>query len=218
MRTWLRRRLNETTPDQWADSALNDYLNEGLRFMQQEIERMEPEAFIYEDSANLVSGQREYAWPVNMKREVTVGTKWNSSATAYTDVGRVGNRKADNPDNTENEYAHKGRYLKFSHTPTENVTKGIWLEYIPILSMGDDADVPDIPIDLHMGIVLSAQLTAFGDSSGSTDKQEVRAELADVMLRLPNHYKRIGGEPDKMTVSPHYRTEPGDMDSYYTTR
>jgi hypothetical protein len=216
LRAWLRRRLQETTADQWTDSVLNDYLNEGLHFVQQEIEKIDPEAFMYEDSANIVASQRTYAWPANMKREVKVKVKMTSTATSYTTLERVGIRKVDNPDigpvsDQVNTYAHYGRYLKLQATPAENVTKGLWLQYIPTLVMGADADVPVIPVDLHMGIVLAAQLTAFGDASGTTDKEQVRQELADVIVRLPLHYVKSGAEPDKIVVSDHYRVEPGDM-------
>ena len=212
-RTWLRRRLNETTADQWSDVSLNDYLNEGLHFMQQEIEKIDPEAFVYEDSANIVADQRKYAWPANMKREVVLEAKFTAAATEYTKLSRVGLRKCDNPDTgQEYTYAHHGRYLKLQATPTVAVPAGLWLTYVPTLSMGDDADVPDIPVDVHMGIVLMAQLVAFGDSSGTADKEEVRKELADVILRLPMHYLKSGAEPDKFVVSSHYRMEPGDMD------
>jgi hypothetical protein len=213
MRTWLRRRLNETTADQWSDSVLNDYLNQGLHFMQQEIEKLNPEAFLYEDSANLVSAQRKYAWPTNMKREMKVKVMMTTAATEYTVLERVGNRKCDDPDDDQEfTYSHHGRYLKLQATPTMNVTDGLWVEYVPTLTMGADGDVPIIPNDLHIGIVLMAQLIAFGDSSGSADKEEVKRELADVILRLPTHYRDTGAEPHRFSVATHYRMEPGDME------
>jgi hypothetical protein len=217
MRTWLRRRLQETTADQWSDATLNYYLNEGLHFMQQEIEKLEPEAFIYEDTANIVSAQRLYAWPSNMKREVEVKVKVTSTATEYTILKRRDRRTVNNPlvgtqSTQANTYAHQGRYLLLQATPTANVTDGIWLTYVPVLEMGADSDVPNIPVDIHIGIVLAAQLYAFGDSSGSSDKQEVKGELADVIIRLPMHYSVSGGEPPHFRVSDHYKSEPSDMD------
>jgi len=217
LRTWLRRRLQETTPDQWSNSDLNDYLNEGLHWMQQEIEKIDLEAFIYEDSTGIVSGQRKYALPLNLKRIVKLKAKMTSSASDYTTLSRVGSRKCDSPDESQyNTYAYHGRYLKLQATPTENVTKGLWLEYVPILSMGSDADIPPIPVDLHIGIVFQAQLIAYGDASGSTDKETVRQELADVMLRLPLHYTKVGDEPDRFTVADHYKYEPSDSDNTWS--
>lgn len=223
MRDWLRRRLNETTPDQWTNADLNTYLNEGLRFMQQTIESIDNEAFVYIDTTPCIADQQAYAWPTNMKREMQVEIKYNTSQTDYTILVRRGYRRVKSPDGgwvdlwsgegvsaQANTYAHRGRYLYLQTAPTENVTAGIRLTYVPILSMGADSDVPDLPIDLHMGVVLKAQLVAFGDASGAIDKESVTKELGEILALLPTHYDKTGGEPNHFEVSSHVKFDIGD--------
>ena len=55
MRNMLRRRLQEDDgiEEQWTDSQLNDYLNQGLQFMEAEILKYQPEAFTQIDKTDL---------------------------------------------------------------------------------------------------------------------------------------------------------------------
>jgi hypothetical protein len=204
LRTWLRRRLQEATPAQWTEAALNDYLNEGLRNVQQHIEKVDPEAFIYIDAADTVASEDLYPFPVNMKSIVLLEYK-TSSGAEYAKLPQRTRRQvradlASNRTSASPSYALQGRYFKIAPAPTAAVTDGIQLTYVPALAMGSDSDVPELPVDLHLGIVLSAQLIALGDTAEATDKRAVREELAAVLLSIPIHYRVSNDDAELLAV------------------
>lgn len=212
MREWLRRRLNETTADQWSDSALNDYLNQGLVMVQDEIEKVDDEAFVYEDVANTVVAQQKYPFPTNMKKVLKLEYKASSSAD-YVELDQISSwRKIEDPDINQATlvYAMYGRYLYIKPEPTVAVTQGLRLTYVPVLAMGSDSDVPDVVSDLHIAIVLFAQLVAFGDSSGATARTEVKEDLLYHLNRIATTYGRNSGGAEQFTVADHVKlTELG---------
>ncbi len=208
MRTWLRRRLNETTPDQWSNSALNDYLNEGLKMIQSEIEKVDDEAFVYEDTADTITSTQIYPMPVNLKRLLKLGYKSTSSASSFTELNQITNwRKIADPDAGQSDlvYAMYGRYIYIKPSPASAVSAGLKVWYVPVLAMGADADVPDVVLDLHMAIVLAAQLIAFGDSSGATARVEVQEDLSFQLKAISTNYNRNSGGIDVFTVSEHIK-------------
>ena len=210
LRAWLRRRLQETTPAQWTDSTLNSYLNEGLYFMQQEIEKIEPEAFVYVDTANTVADQDLYAMPTNMKSDLELEYK-AASSSEYATVPKRDRRFTRENTTGLVYYAHQGRYFLIRPVPSNSVSAGLRLTYVPILTMGSDSDVPILNIDLHMGIVLAAQLTALGDVDESTGKEAVRTELAQMILRIPLHYQKTSAEPDRFSVDDNVKLYPTEL-------
>lgn len=226
MRTHLRRRLQEVSPAQWSDSALNDYLNVALQWVQQEVEAIDPEAVLYVDTADLVKGQAEYALPTNCKTPRRVRVKLDSGGDYvdieerplqetfgdwYTNMGTT-NRPA-----SMTVWALQGRFIKLDPTPGQSVTDGLELTYVPALTMGDDADVPEIDVDLHYGIVLMAQVIALADVDDSSARESALKEYALFAGRLQRHYYRSLAQQGGPTIRPSPRLKLGGDPTLFKT-
>ena len=88
------------------------------------------------------------------------------------------------------EWTLEGQNILIDPTPTASVTGGLELTYVPMLTMGSDDSVPDLPINLHYGIVVVAQYIALQDTANSTDRQGARDEFQLLITRLPRHLNR----------------------------
>ena len=66
MRDMLRRRLQETTPKQWANADLNIYLNLGLQFVQTAVLQTSPEEFLSVSTASMVANDNLIPKPIGM--------------------------------------------------------------------------------------------------------------------------------------------------------
>lgn len=205
LRTHLRRRLQELTPAQWSDATLNDYLNLGYQMMQEEIETLYPEAFLYIDTTDVVAAQRAYAPPLNMKSPRRFRLKMGAGEE-YTDLSesdldllypndyeKQTNRSSHTP-----LWALEGQYFVIDPTPSASIADGIELTYVPTLMMGDDSDVPEMPANVHIGIIVGAQYHALSDTANAVDKEATTQEMNRIIARLPRHFKRTlarrGGE------------------------
>lgn len=183
LRTWLRRRLQETTAAQWTDATLNDYVNEGYREVGEAIKGVDPEWLVYQDSHNIVVDQALYKFPTNMDTLIEL---WHRSSTAVEYARLDYRRRRAHEDDTSSSsvsYSVKGRYIQISPTPSTAVTKGLRLDYVPVPSLGEETAVPDLPAGLHKGIVFSAQLLALGDTAETTDKAATQKELDRFLVR-----------------------------------
>ena len=197
LKSMLQRRLQDTGNAQWSDSTLNLYLNMGLQFMQKEILKVDPMAFIYEDTANIVSGTTHYPMPSNSMFEVGVYTREVAGGEyGWLDYIELPGIQAGGPANWQSNpfskgYSRAGRYLVLHPEPALSITAGISLEYVPWLTMGADTDVPEIDTGLQEGIVFRAEEIALGD----TAQEAVKAmeDLAQVMVSIPQYYRRRGG-------------------------
>jgi hypothetical protein len=198
--TWLRRRLQETSPAQWTNSTLQDYVNEGYRELGDAIKAVDPEWLIYSDSHDIVANQELYKVPTNMDSIIEVWYK-NASAAEYTqlDFRRRRSQNRDGAGETEVSYSMKGKYIRLHPIPSTNITKGLWLDYVPVPSLGEDSAVPDLPAGLHRAIVFSAQLLALGDTSEATDKAAVREELDRFLVRAQQFYDTNRDEDEFLT-------------------
>lgn len=193
----LQRRLQDSGNAQWSDDTLNAYLNYGLTFMQKEIMKLDPMAFLYSDTANLTATSY-YPMPANSMFEVGVYTRSTPTGTwRWEDFIELPWIQAGGSDNWDaNPYSHGysrwGRYLYIYPTPVVAVTSGLRLEYVPWLTMGADADQPEIDTGLQEGIVFRAEEIALGDTAQEAVK--AKEDLAQVLVSLPMYYRRKGGQ------------------------
>lgn len=187
--TWLRRRLQETSAAQWSDATLQEYINDGYREVAEAIKMVDPEWLVYTDSHNIVANQELYKLPTNCDSIIAVWYKGSASAE-YKQLDYRRRLTQDKLDVSASEvnYSIKGRYIKLSPKPTTAVTAGIKLDYVPVVSLGDDTDVPEFPASLHKGIVFAAQLLALGDTAEVSDKQQVQTELDRMLVRAQQTY------------------------------
>lgn len=197
LRAMLQRRLQDSGNAQWADATLNMYLNFALTYVQKEIMKVDPMAFIYSDTANIVSGTAYYPMPSNSMFEIGVYTKATGGEYGWLDyvdlpwIQAGGSPNWDaNPFNKG--YSRWGRYLLLHPEPTASVTDGLKLEYVPWLTMGADTDVPEIDVGLQEGIVYRAEEIALGDTAQEAVK--AKEDLAQTIVSIPLYYRRRGGQ------------------------
>lgn len=197
LKNMLTRRLQDTGNAQWADDTLNVYLNMGLQYIQKEIMKVDPMAFIYEDTANIVSGTAYYPMPSNSMFEVAVYTRGVAGGSYewldYIELPWIQAGGSPNWDSIpfSKGYSRAGRYLVIYPEPTLSITAGIALEYVPWLTMGADTDVPEIDTGLQEGIVFRAEEIALGDTAQEAVK--AKEDLSQVITAIPQYYRRRGG-------------------------
>lgn len=195
IRTWLQRRLQDTSAATWTATVLNDYINEGLRDLCAAVRRIEPEFVVYTDQRNIDINERLYLVPTNCERVLEVWTKENATADyERAEYRRRISQDEQDEDTTTNSlgvetsYAMEGRYIRLHPSPAAAVALGLQLKYVPILALSSDAEVPPIPTSLHRGIVLAAQIVAYGDTAEVADKEAVEKELAKFLaLNVAEH-------------------------------
>jgi len=197
LRNMLTRRLQDSGNAQWSEATLNLYLNMGLQYMEKEILKLDPMAFIYEDTANITTDVSHYPMPSNSMFEVGVYNRGTSTGAwnwlDYIELPWIQAGGSTNWDSNpfSKGYARSGRYLVIYPTPTASVTTGLKLEYVPWLTMGADADVPEIDVGLQEGIVFRAEEIALGDTAQEAVK--AKEDLAQVITAIPLYYRRRGG-------------------------
>lgn len=193
----LGRRLQDVEDIQWTEAVKNDHLNRGLQYMQQVIMEIDPMAFVYECTANTVSGTAYYPMPSNSMFEVGVFQKSSAGGEyAWLDFIEMPWIQAGGSANWEanpfaSGYSRQGRYLVIHPTPTSSVSAGLKLQYVPWLVMGADTDIPEIDVGLQEGIVYRAEEIALGETAQEAVK--AKEDLAQVLARLPRYYRRRGG-------------------------
>lgn len=206
MRTMLQRRLDDEAEETWDDSELNDILNVALMRIEVEVLKVDPEAFLRLDDADIVADQELYAKPTNMVHEVALFKK-STTASTYCRLQRIDYNETlstcDDGSGRSSEglkYAHWGRYFLLSPKPSESQASGLRLAHVPILSMSDDADVPQLVQPLHLAVVLYADLLARGeDGTGEgTEKKGTWSELASLLAAIPSYYRKSAADEQRI--------------------
>jgi hypothetical protein len=198
MRTLLRRRLNEQVADNWADDTLDTLLNLAYALVLKQVRKVDPEAVLFWDYRNTVSGTNWYAKPSGTRGPVEVGLKSASADTDWTELKRVPYHVARN--NTgDTVYCHRGEYIGIFPAPTASVTSGIQFLHVPTDTLAADTDFPKLETTLHYAIVLWAALIAKGESpeDDSKDAKELERILGDI----PQDYGTID-QSQPMAFSP----------------
>lgn len=200
LRTLLRRHINEATADNWTDDDLNEMLNEGLRYMARRVRRLRPDAFTYIDTIDVVNGQNLYPLPVGFSGEQEVAVKDTAASGGYRALDKEPYHIARDLTSGDQVYFMLGRYLGVAPTPGASVAAGIRLTWSPVLSMATDSDVPDLHLDLHMGIVYAAKIYILGETKDETKsaREELEILIGDVLvneqLAGPNEILSIDAE------------------------
>lgn len=196
-RDMLRRRLQETTAAQWTDATLNLYINMGLRFMHRRIQEKEPSAIIYTFVANTVASLGKYRKPSALQYENSFKVKFSSSGNyiecdlvTMDDIDSYDGGTLTDASTTNPIYAHDGDYYEVRPKPSSAVTKGLKVKGPPILSVSADADVPDIRVDFHEGVVYKAEALALAD----TAEEPINAlrDLQEIVADINNNYVKSG--------------------------
>lgn len=206
IRTFQRRILQEETPDQFSNAILDDYINFGYQWVEEQVLEVDPEAFIYIDTADIVAGQRYYAKPVNMLTELfleyseTPSDENSWKPLTYTSMTLMKNPTLSryiHPElavSTEKaQYAHAGGWFYLGWTPPANITDGLQLIHVPSLVMGADTDIPEVHTKLHYAIVLAAAIFALGETPEDTGK--LQGMLKGLTEQIPKWYHKTLAGP-----------------------
>ena len=203
MRTRLRARIQEVVADQFQDTDLNELLNLALQFMQTAIMAVDPAAFIFTYQTDIIADEPFYPKPAGFSYEIALRLLDPTSGKyrkplERTDYNRTfedmqNDGSQSGADGSQVEYAHYGVQFYLSPTPTISVPAGLQCECQTALVMAADTDVPDINLNLHMGIVYQAQILAMGET-GEGSKEAADA-LALLVNRIPSWYQRSAATP-----------------------
>ena len=202
LRGWLQRRLQDSSEGVWSETTLNTYINQGARKVATMLGRAEPEHVLYTDLRDIEGGEELYLIPTNCKRVIEL---W-----MLNDNGKYERlsyrRRRDQADNvsTEPSYSMQGRFIKLDPEPEDDVTDGLKLVYVPIMSLSSDDDSFPMSSDMDLGVVLEAQLLAYGDTAEAADKQAVMEELK-------NFYANIVIEEDINADADEFLTFPKNL-------
>ena len=192
MRNLLRRRLHETTADNWTDADLNALLDSALALVQTRVMEVSEDAFMQIVTGPLVADNEWYPLPDGFWYELEVGIKSSATATTFTTIARgsfEGNRNRNST--LDRMYEIKGRFITFQAAPDYSHTTGYQLLFVPTLSLGADDTVPALHQALHVAIPLLAHRLALGETEEATT--EVEGVLKEILDRIPLYYRR-GGE------------------------
>lgn len=201
MRTLLRRRINDVGGGQWSDAELNDLLNIGIAEVQKGVLAVDPDANLYRSRVSIVANQQLYAIPDNLLHERAVKKKDATTGT-YRRMERItferAMEKAESADAvTSNaseqtfEWFRFGQFIGLSPTPTESQTDGVELDFVPLLSVGSDSEIPPVPLSLHYAVVLRAEIAAKGETTEGIET--ALAEFQGLVAGIPSWYMTNAG-------------------------
>lgn len=207
LRNLLRRRLNDSSGDNWTDAELNDLLDEGLHLVQKEVMKFVPDAFMHIYQGPVTIADEFYPLPDGFWYELSVGIRANSGSTTFAVIER-GNYDRDrgNAAGTTPGYDIRGRFIVFMPRFSFNHLSGFEIQFVPTLSMSSDALAPDIHQGLHLAVVVQAQLIALGETIESpTPASDQLKRLID---DIPLFYQR-GGEAQQLRLDARQALSPG---------
>jgi hypothetical protein len=206
MRTMLRRRVDDVEEEVWADSDLDQILIVATQLMETHVLEIDAEAFIQIDTAHIVSGQKEYEKPAGMLHEIAL-LKLGSDGVTYTrirrlDYNQILEREADGGSSSETVYAHMGRYLVLSPTPSASVTAGLRAVYVPSLTLAEDTDIPPMPLPLHIGVVMEADLLLQGETGEGAEGKDAKTskDLANIKNSIPKYYRKSVADEQRVRL------------------
>ena len=193
MRTYLRRRLNEQTAEDWDNAVLNEFLNITYALITKQIRKVDPEYLLYWEYRDTVSGTSWYEKPEGTRGISFVGFMGTAvSPAVYDRLERRSYHIARELTTGEDTvYVHRGEYLGIFPAPENTVVNGIELILAPTPELSADTDVPKLETSLQYAMVCWAALIAKGESPESDNKDA--DELRRMLAEIPDDY---GGGPD----------------------
>jgi hypothetical protein len=201
----LRRRLDEPSVEDFSDVQLNELLGIALTRIQTRIMAFDPSAFMAINRKDLTANQKLYENPADYLhtyfvevKDATTGLYVVAPPMPFTDT-LILVQGATPITNGTQRYARFGRkYIALYPVPTANLADGLQHTYCQHLVMADDNSVPDIPLVLHLAVVIRAQIIAIGETHD--DAKNVIAELASIEAEIPTYYQRSGDTPDTLPL------------------
>lgn len=131
---------------------LDMYVNDGYNDVARRTKILRDIATI-----NIVAGTAEYSLPSNfiMEKRVTI-ENLRIRKTTIESIDSI-DRSKDDPSNKGNSLAYYfwGSKIGLYPTPASAITGGLKVYYVrlPLTALAADADIPEIPVDMHEDIV-----------------------------------------------------------------
>jgi len=194
IRNFLRRRLQDqvTSGGPWEDTDLDSLIDLATHRMQLFMMAFAPDVLIYIGKANTAANDAlvelpEGIWTIRMVQILgSDGGYRRIRPAGYEElVGR--NETAltwDRSSVSTIRYARLAEWLYLSPVPTENITDGLRIHYVPSHSMSSDTDIPKIPLMTHMGIALQANVYALPEVG--EENLATRQDLAEMKADIKN--------------------------------
>jgi hypothetical protein len=197
MRTLLRRRLKDQAVINWDDGELNTMLNEGSSWVQKEIVKADPAAFVVITHQHIQAGVNRYPKPQGIWSLIDVARK-NSTTGVYSSLGapvdvRTVRGLQAGAASTVTRYAILGNEIMIGPTPTAALNDGLEWTWVQSATMSEDDDVSPIHIALHNAIVLRAHILLMAETN-SSEAAELRKQLQEEMEDIPTYYRRTAGQ------------------------
>jgi hypothetical protein len=204
----LRRRVNEQSPvpgeGYWADSDLNELLNQAAYWAQKKVLRVNPLAFLAWYRTAIQLGESFYRRPLGSWWEFEVAAKLTSSATVWTKLERKPYKAVRDLESSSDPcWSKMGTFIALFPAPSEAIASGLQVIHTPLLSMSDDDSVLDLHPSLHLLVVAKANDLALAEVAETPARKDVREELAELLADIPLIYSRdaLDGQ-DKIWIPP----------------
>lgn len=187
MKAMALKRLSDRAGTSYTVEDLELAVNDGARYVQKKLSEMNRRVNVVSDYCD-VEADRDppvYPLPQDILHEIEVTYNGDRLPKVEPGRGKTG-------------YYLDGMNLVLSFQPTEDISGGLEVKHSAAISMTDDGDIPMLPVDLHMAIVIAAErilLPTTGESS-----KEQRAELNELLGDLRLYHKAEDG--DNPTVRP----------------
>jgi len=189
----LRARLNERgQADAFRDDEdLIPLLNEASRYVAKKLVAINRRINIVSDCADIVAQVVRYPMPEDFLFEFEV---WY-----HNDNDSLRERlNAVQPQLNKRGYYMDGMWLNLTFVPTENQLCGLNVKHCAAISLIDGGDIPPIPADIHMAIVVAAERFAV-PQVGEAGKQQL-AELQELLGDVSSYYKQENAEAPAIGV------------------
>jgi len=197
----LRARLNErNVEDAFRDDEdLIPLLNEGARYVAKKLMAINRRINVVHDYADVNTGISRYPAPEDMLFDIEL---WYGDPTANppsASAPRAEKLVHVEPNRCKRGYYMDGMWINLTFDPPADILGGLLLIHCAALSMIDGGDIPAIPQDLHMAIVVAAERYAV-PQVGEAGKQQL-TELDALLGDLPSYYKKENAEQPSITVT-----------------
>lgn len=187
IRTFLRRRLQEETADDWSDDDLNALINLAYALVAKQVRKVDATFLLHWEKRDTVAGTNWYERPEGSRGLVDIGLLRSSTSTDIDYLRRASGEVArKNTNDSERVYTIMGDFIGIFPAPTESVTNGLLIIHVPTPTLAEDTDVPKVEATLHYAIVCWATLLAKGESP-EDDSKDAR-ELARILADIPDDY------------------------------
>lgn len=203
IRTLVRRQINEVTAQAWADADLDVYMQIAYGIIQKEISKYDPYAFTATELHATVANTTDYSLTITpvgnlgvIKIERAADSALNYKKQERKDLDVIREmiyNGVSSDDASSGVWALSGQNtFVIAPTPVSALANGLRVTYKPVLIIGGDSAIPEVPLQLHWAIALLTKMTALGETWQDTELSSRR--LTEILADVPLYYQREDAE------------------------